>query len=287
MEISRESREEVAPGQRPGEAWATRPLAPDERERIRSFYPRTLGRDYRYLGGTALAAALLGLAGALLLPFPGSSGGRAAQIASGFVYMSLAALAVWAYNPRKMRRAVRERRPRPPRSAWVLPVEVIRWQGRDSEGQPVYEARCYVQGQLRQVRLTAEQWEWFPEGAAQVEMLPGGRRHLYRFHFGAHSIELYPEMRRLGGETPRVTVSTAAAGIGAPELVDVTPREERRRRRPHQRRAGWQRRLRLWIRRQDMIWLLVVIIVGGGLTFLVITARNRVEAPPAASTPRE
>jgi hypothetical protein len=95
MEISRESREEVAPGQRPGEAWATRPLAPDERERIRSFYPRTLGRDYRYLGGTALAAALLGLAGALLLPFPGSSGGRAAQIASGFVYMSLAALSVW------------------------------------------------------------------------------------------------------------------------------------------------------------------------------------------------
>jgi hypothetical protein len=216
------------PAELPGkDTWATRSLTPDERQRLREHFARHLGRDSVYLAGTGLLILFLLAAGIIILNSSFSAEfalhRRWWQWVAWGVCVPLSAalgfLMAWVYDPRRMRYALRPRRPRVPSHVWIVPVEVRRSQGMNREGQPVAEMRCHVGGQIRTLPLADHQWDWFPDGPAQVEILPGNRQRLYRFHFfETHSVEVYPEVRCLGeaqvDEKGREAVEELSPGQG-------------------------------------------------------------------------
>jgi hypothetical protein len=261
------------------ERWSLRELSLEERDWIRDHLPRATGRDPAYVVQVGLFAAVVAIGGTLLAP-------RALRAAQGMEAILLPAVflaalaAAWAYDGQRLLGAIRGRRPRPALWAWRLPAVVARWEGETREGEPRSEVRCSVQGRVRTIPVTSAQLAWFPEGPAEVEMLPGGSRHLYRFVFPTHLVETYPELRRLDRDAADWEASPPSASPPATPPTDaeetarrvrqVLARTEdwnaqprRRRRHRHQLQVGKWR-----IRKSDAVWLLVLLAGGATITLV-------------------
>ena len=255
--------------------WSERPLTTAERARLRSHYPVRRGPDLAYLGPLAGFVCLFTLFGFAVLTRMVGMPGRALP---ALVALTIGVFIAVAYNPKRLRHAFLPRRARVPRRVWVWPAEVSRWCGRDRQGNPVHEIRCTLDGQLRSVAVTPEQWAAFPEGPARVEVLPGGRRRLYRFRFAAETVQVYPEVFTVregddGLARPAEKAVGKAAVIGADSSGHSGRRRKRHRSSPRGRAAPR-------MRRQDWIWLSIAVVVGGGFALLVLQTENRAAVPP-------
>jgi hypothetical protein len=253
-------------------AWAERQLSEAERESLRPYYPARSGPDLAYLArvfGFAIAFTAVWYF-VLRRPFQLPPGALTAG-AFGVLGLLIAIL----YNPARLRRAFRSRRAHVPRRVWVWTVMVTRWCGSDRQGETVHEIRCSLDGQTKAVEVTPEQFEWFPEGEAEAEVLPGGRRRIYRFRYGADTVQVYPVVRRMAdGELE------AAQAFAVEEPVQPAPGAapgslHRKRKRQH----GGRKRGSMGLRRQDLVWLGVVLVLGTSLTLVALQGENRSVAP--------
>lgn len=258
------SKSESAPA--PGAAWAERQLTPAEREAIRAHYPTRKGPDLAYLGrAIAFVVAFTAVCYFVLrapLAIPPGRGTCLAFVAVGLLVVAFS-------DPSRLRRAFRSRRAHVPSRVWVWPVVVTRWTGRNRQGEVGHEIRCGLDGQTKAVSVTPEEWEWFREGPAKAEILPGGRRRVYRFVYEDETVQVYPHVRRLSaGE------DAALAELAAPEpppRSDPGSSAEQVRRKRHRRGRGGRMPLR--VRKQDLIWLAAALIIGTSLTIVALESQ--------------
>lgn len=268
----------------PGQSWTRRELSPEEREWLRS---QTVGpriRDWRHIINAGAAGAALALFAAAGYVQVRSLPWTAAPLPF-FLLLPVGLFAAWAYSPRRMARAWRGRQIRTPLWAWVVPVEITHWESEDGEGQVSHEVSCSIQCRTRSLAVTAEQLAWFPEGPAEVEMLPDRNRSLYRYHFETHTVEAHPQLRLLTEKgappapAPPDVAEPAPAASPAPRLANLSATtsvlasapewEMPRRRKRHSSHKGKQVGT-FRLRRRDIIWLVIATVVGVAITLMAL-----------------